>query len=297
MERHRGRRPRRHHRQPRQAPGLRLPLQRDLRRHPLRLGLRPARRRAQGERPPAVVAVDGAEPRRHRRPRLRGHPRRARCGSRPVTSRRSVDPLIECPSCHKRFRADHLEEAYEAKHGRPPASLADVNCPNCGTKGAFTEPRQFNGLLKTYLGPVESEEGLHYLRPETAQGIFVNFLNVMTSARKKPPFGIAQIGKSFRNEITPGQLHLPHPRVRADGDGVLRRAGHRRGVARVLAAGSAGTGTSTSACARRTCASSSTRRRSSRTTRSAPSTSSTASASAARSSPSSRASPTAPTST
>ena len=117
------------------------------------------------------------------------------------------DPLSECQSCHKRFRADHLEEAYEAKQGSPPANgLADVNCPNCGTKGAFTEPRQFSGLLKTYLGPVESEEGLHYLRPETAQGIFVNFLNVMTSARKKPPFGIAQTGKSFRNEITPGNF-------------------------------------------------------------------------------------------
>src|SRR3954466_349707 len=117
------------------------------------------------------------------------------------------DPLVECQSCHKRFRADHLEEAYEAKHGRPPENgLKDVNCPNCGTKGAFTEPRQFSGLLKTYLGPVESEEGLHYLRPETAQGIFVNFLNVMTSARKKPPFGIAQTGKSFRNEITPGNF-------------------------------------------------------------------------------------------
>ena len=118
-----------------------------------------------------------------------------------------IDPLIECQSCHKRFRADHLEEAYEAKKGNPPPNgLEDVNCPNCGTKGAFTEPRQFSGLLKTYLGPVESEEGLHYLRPETAQGIFVNFLNVMTSARKKPPFGIAQTGKSFRNEITPGNF-------------------------------------------------------------------------------------------
>jgi glycyl-tRNA synthetase len=117
------------------------------------------------------------------------------------------DPLVECQSCHKRFRADHLEEAYEAKKGSPPPNgLTDVNCPNCGTKGAFTEPRQFSGLLKTYLGPVESEEGLHYLRPETAQGIFVNFLNVMTSARKKPPFGIAQTGKSFRNEITPGNF-------------------------------------------------------------------------------------------
>jgi len=117
-----------------------------------------------------------------------------------------VDPLTECQSCHKRFRADHLEEAFEAKHGRPPTSLAEVNCPNCGNKGSFTEPRMFNGLMKTYLGPVESDEGLHYLRPETAQGIFVNFANVMTSARKKPPFGIAQTGKSFRNEITPGNF-------------------------------------------------------------------------------------------
>jgi glycyl-tRNA synthetase len=117
-----------------------------------------------------------------------------------------VDPLTECQSCHKRFRADHLEEAFEAKHGRPPTSLAEVNCPNCGNKGSFTEPRMFNGLMKTYLGPVESDEGLHYLRPETAQGIFVNFANVMNSSRKKPPFGIAQTGKSFRNEITPGNF-------------------------------------------------------------------------------------------
>jgi glycyl-tRNA synthetase len=118
-----------------------------------------------------------------------------------------VDPLVECQSCHRRFRADHLEEAYEARHGHVPAGgLADVTCPNCGTRGAWTEPRMFNGLLKTYLGPVESDEGLAYLRPETAQGIFVNFLNVMTSARRKPPFGIAQTGKSFRNEITPGNF-------------------------------------------------------------------------------------------
>ncbi|HSK26040.1 MAG TPA: glycine--tRNA ligase [Jiangellales bacterium] len=118
-----------------------------------------------------------------------------------------VDPLTECQSCHKRFRADQLLEAYEEKHGRAAErGLADVNCPHCGTKGAFTEPRMFNGLLKTHLGPVESEEGLHYLRPETAQGIFVNFLNVMNSSRRKPPFGIAQTGKSFRNEITPGNF-------------------------------------------------------------------------------------------
>ncbi|MFG2051015.1 glycine--tRNA ligase [Micromonospora sp. NPDC048935] len=117
-----------------------------------------------------------------------------------------VDPLTECQFCHKRFRADHLEEAYEAKHGKPPVSLAELNCPNCGNKGTFTEPKMFNGLMKTYLGPVESDEGLHYLRPETAQGIFVNYKNVETVARKKPPFGIAQTGKSFRNEITPGNF-------------------------------------------------------------------------------------------
>jgi glycyl-tRNA synthetase len=118
-----------------------------------------------------------------------------------------VDPLTECQSCHKRFRADQLIEAYEAKHGRPPASgLADVVCPHCGTRGAFTEPRMFNGLLRTHLGPVEDESGLAYLRPETAQGIFINFANVLQSSRKKPPFGIAQVGKSFRNEITPGNF-------------------------------------------------------------------------------------------
>jgi glycyl-tRNA synthetase len=117
-----------------------------------------------------------------------------------------VDPLIECTSCHKRFRADHLEEAYEEKKGRPPQSLAEVPCPNCGSKDIWTEPKNFNGLLKTSLGPVEDESGLHYLRPETAQGIFVNFNNVLNAARMKPPFGIGQMGKSFRNEITPGNF-------------------------------------------------------------------------------------------
>ncbi|MET0520491.1 MAG: glycine--tRNA ligase [Jiangellaceae bacterium] len=118
-----------------------------------------------------------------------------------------VDPLTECHNCHHRFRADQLEEAYEAKHGHLPKNgLEDINCPDCGVKGKFTEPRMFNGLLKTYLGPVESDEGLHYLRPETAQGIFTNFLSVMNSSRRKPPFGIAQVGKGFRNEITPGNF-------------------------------------------------------------------------------------------
>ena len=125
-----------------------------------------------------------------------------------------VDPLTECQSCHKRFRADHLIEGYQEKHdGHEPArGLADLACPNCGTRGAFTEPRMFNGLLRTHLGVVEREgeagggAGLAYLRPETAQGIFINFKNVQQTSRKKMPFGIGQIGKSFRNEITPGNF-------------------------------------------------------------------------------------------
>lgn len=120
-----------------------------------------------------------------------------------------VDPLVECLQCHKRYRQDHLQEAYAEKHGLDDPDAVEMStlvCANCGTRGEWTEPRMFNGLLKTFLGPVESEEGLHYLRPETAQGIFVNFAQVMTSSRKKPPFGIGQIGKSFRNEITPGNF-------------------------------------------------------------------------------------------
>ena len=120
-----------------------------------------------------------------------------------------TDPLTECQSCHKRFRADHLQEEFAEKKGidnPDDVDLAIVACPNCGTRGAWTEPRQFSGLLKTYLGVIEDETGLHYLRPETAQGIFINFANVVTSSRQKPPFGIAQIGKSFRNEITPGNF-------------------------------------------------------------------------------------------
>jgi len=118
-----------------------------------------------------------------------------------------TDPLTECLQCHKRFREDQLIEEFEERKGRAPeGGLAGVPCPACGTVGRWTEPRDFNMMLKTYLGPVEDESGLHYLRPETAQGIFVNFANVMSAARKKPPFGIGQIGKSFRNEITPGNF-------------------------------------------------------------------------------------------
>ena len=117
-----------------------------------------------------------------------------------------VDPLIECTSCHKRFRQDHLEEAFEEKKSRPAKSMAEIACPNCGGKETWTEPKSFNGLLKTSLGPVDDDSGMHYLRPETAQGIFVNFNNVLNVSRMKPPFGIGQMGKSFRNEITPGNF-------------------------------------------------------------------------------------------
>jgi glycyl-tRNA synthetase len=124
-----------------------------------------------------------------------------------------TDPLTECQSCHKRYRADHMQEAYAAKRAAKgeevdpdTVDLKDLACPNCGTRGAWTEPRNFNMMLKTYLGVIEDESGLHYLRPETAQGIFLNFVNVVNASRKKPPFGIAQIGKSFRNEITPGNF-------------------------------------------------------------------------------------------
>ena len=118
-----------------------------------------------------------------------------------------VDPLTECRKCHKRWRSDQLIDAYAEKHGREPAGgLADIVCTNCGTKGQFTEPRDFNGMLRTTVGAVEDASAVHYLRPETAQGIFVNYLNVMNAARKKPPCGIGQTGKSFRNEITPGNF-------------------------------------------------------------------------------------------
>jgi len=120
-----------------------------------------------------------------------------------------TDPLVECKSCHTRYREDHLQEEYAERKGiddPDSVNLAELPCPNCGNRGQWTEPRQFSGLLKTYLGVIEDESGLHYLRPETAQGIFLNFANVVQTSRKKPPFGIAQTGKSFRNEITPGNF-------------------------------------------------------------------------------------------
>jgi glycyl-tRNA synthetase len=103
-----------------------------------------------------------------------------------------TDPLVDCRNCNERFRLDKLDDP-------------DL-CPNCGKRGTFTEARQFNLMFKTHAGPVESASTEAYLRPETAQGMFLNFANVLNTSRKKPPFGIAQVGKSFRNEITPGNF-------------------------------------------------------------------------------------------
>ncbi len=111
-----------------------------------------------------------------------------------------TDPLVECRNCHRRFREDTLRAEVGAQE------MSVVQCPKCGKTGEWTEPRQFNLMFKSHMGPVEAEGSVVYLRPETAQGIFVNFLNVQTAARQKVPFGIAQIGKAFRNEITPGHF-------------------------------------------------------------------------------------------
>ena len=103
-----------------------------------------------------------------------------------------TDPLVECTNCHRRFRADHVS--------------LDRPCPNCGNGPAWTDPRQFNLMFKTYMGPAEDSAHIVYLRPETAQGMFVDFMTVQSTSRKRIPFGIAQQGKSFRNEITPGNF-------------------------------------------------------------------------------------------
>ncbi len=104
-----------------------------------------------------------------------------------------TDPLVECSNCHRRFRADL-------------PGVESGQCPTCGSKDVFGEPRMFNLMFKTFMGPVEDSSTTIYIRPETAQGTYVNFLNIQGTARQKVPFGIAQIGKAFRNEITPGNF-------------------------------------------------------------------------------------------
>ena len=125
-----------------------------------------------------------------------------------------TDPMVDCKQCKHRFRADHLVESMstdedgvrrtEEELKTLEQALMGVRCPECG--GELTSMRQFNMMFKTHMGPVEESAAITYFRPETAQGIFVNFKNVQTATRKKLPFGIAQIGKSFRNEITPGNF-------------------------------------------------------------------------------------------
>jgi glycyl-tRNA synthetase len=125
-----------------------------------------------------------------------------------------TDPLVDCKQCKARHRADHLKpvKALEEKLGHLPSieemtkALEGATCPNCGNAGTLTAPRLFNMMFKTYMGPVADDANIVYLRPETAQGIFVNFRSVQETMRRKLPFGIAQIGKAFRNEITPGNF-------------------------------------------------------------------------------------------
>jgi dimeric type glycyl-tRNA synthetase len=116
-----------------------------------------------------------------------------------------TDPLVDCKVCKRRFRADHLLEAKGIKPKfEPDVTLSNIPCPECG--GELTGIRQFNLMFKTFMGAVEDQASTVYLRPETAQGIFVNFQNIRESMRKSIPFGIAQVGKAFRNEITPGNF-------------------------------------------------------------------------------------------
>ena len=132
---------------------------------------------------------DGAGARRRRAHRRRRSSARRRCGRRAATSPTSPTRSSTARTASSRFRLDKLDDP--------------DTCPNCGKHGTFTEARQFNLMFKTQAGPVEDAGAVAYLRPETAQGMFVNFANVLQTTRKKPPFGIAQVGKAFRNEITP----------------------------------------------------------------------------------------------
>ena len=144
-----------------------------------------------------------------------------------------TDPLVDCRVCRERFRLDKLDDP-------------EV-CPNCGAKHSFTEARQFNLMFKTYAGPVEGAGAEVYLRPETAQGMFLNFKNVLETSRKRPPFGIAQIGKSFRNEITPGNFVFRTREFEQMEMEYFVPPDESRAVVRVLVPASGWTGTSGSA--------------------------------------------------
>ncbi len=198
-----------------------------------------------------------------------------------------TDPLVDCRNCKKRFRAD--DPRIKGTPGQP-----DAQCPACGSKGTLTEPRLFNLMFKTFMGPVEEQAAVVYLRPETAQGIYVNFLNVQQSARQKIPFGIAQIGKAFRNEITPGNFIFRTREFEQMEMQFFVEAGDRRPSGSSTGRAGACSGTGTSGSVRSGCACTSTAPTSWRTTRGPRSTSSSSFPSAGRRS---RASTTAATST
>ena len=212
-----------------QAPRLHLPLLGDLRRGRLDLRLRPLRRAAEEQRQERVVAGDAPGARRHRRDRLGDHPAPAGLGGvgPPGRLHRPDGRLQDLQAALSRRPPRDVglrQEALEAARARAPTASS----PRRASSTSCSRPTSARS---------RTPASVAYLRPETAQGIFINFKNVLQFARKKPPFGIAQIGKSFRNEITPGQLHLPHPRVRADGDGVLLPARRGRALARALDGG------------------------------------------------------------
>ena len=191
-----------------------------------------------------------------------------------------TDPLVDCTNCKNRFRLDKLDDPN--------------TCPSCGKHGTFTEARQFNLMFKTQAGPVEDSAAVAYLRPETAQGMFVNFSNVLQTTRKKPPFGIAQVGKSFRNEITPQNWIFRTREFEQMELEFFVPAGRERRSGTSTGATSASTGTSATASRPTCCACGPTTPTSCRTTRPARPTSSSCSRGA---STSSRASPSAPTTT
>ena len=181
------------------------------------------------------------------------------------------DPLVDCTgSCRRRWRADHLG-AERVARGKP----ADApGCPECG--GPLTPPRQFNLMFRTFLGPVEDSSAQVYLRPETAQGMFVDFKSVLNEQPTADPLRHRPERQVVPQRDLSRQLDLPHPRVRADGDGVLLRAGHRRRSGSSTGAPSASAGTSRSwECAAHACACATTSRTSWPTTPRPPPTSST----------------------
>ena len=260
--------------------GLVFPSSRDLRRVPLHLGLRAARRAAQAQREGRLVAFDGAAPRRRRRPRLRDPHGARRCGRRAATSRTFTDPLVDCRNCKERFRADHLPDV-----GRVPELRRQGHLH----RGAQLQPdvqdaRRPGGGRRVGRVPAARDRAGHLRQLQE---------------RADDDAQEAAVRHRADRQVVPQrdharQLHLPHARVRADGDGVLRAARRRREVVRVLGRRSATAGTSTSASPRPCCASARTIPTSSRTTRSAPATSSSRTRGVGASS---RASRTAPTST